>query len=192
MNDTVTDARHHDSIRREDQPDSSRLLLESCRGRLEVEWDTGAKVTPMGSLVYFAQFLNTGGLMDRLCQDVPLVYTSPNAPKPRDILGTLVLSILHGQTRYAHINALRGDRVSADLLGISKVVSEDSVRRALKRSSAEAWDSWLSTQEVKRTAEQLSIEAVWAIILSAAFIKWLRGKVLHPISEQDQIMLRLA
>ncbi|MGA1530622.1 MAG: hypothetical protein ACO398_07735 [Kiritimatiellia bacterium] len=46
--------------------------------------------------------------------------------------------------------------------------------------------------DVKRTAEQLSVEAVWAIILSAAFIKWLRGKVLHPISEQDQIMLRLA
>ncbi|MGA1529750.1 MAG: hypothetical protein ACO398_03295 [Kiritimatiellia bacterium] len=46
--------------------------------------------------------------------------------------------------------------------------------------------------DVKRTAEQLCIEAVWAIILSAAFIKWLRGKVLHPISEQDQIMLRLA
>ncbi len=46
--------------------------------------------------------------------------------------------------------------------------------------------------DVKRTAEQLSVEAVWAIILSAAFMKWLQEKVLHPISEQDQIMLRLA
>jgi hypothetical protein len=26
----------------------------------------------------------------------------------------------------------------------------------------------------------LSVEQVWALILSAAFFKWLQGKVLHP------------
>jgi hypothetical protein len=147
VNDTVTSDSDHDTDRLPDQSEASKFLLECRHGRLEVEWDNEAKVTPVGSLVFFAQFLQTGGLMDRLCQKAPLVYTSPNAPKPRDVLGTLVLSILHGQTRYAHINALRGDRVSSELLGVSKVVSEDSVRRALGRSSAEAWDSWLMTQE---------------------------------------------
>jgi hypothetical protein len=44
---------------------------------------------------------------------------------------------------------------------------------------------------LSRTAEQLSVEARWAVILSAAFIKWLRGKILHPVTEGDQILLQL-
>ena len=43
-----------------------------------------------------------------------------------------------------------------------------------------------------RTAEQLSVEAVWAVILSAAFVKWLRGKVLQPVSQGGQMLLQLA
>lgn len=39
--------------------------------------------------------------------------------------------------------------------------------------------------DLTRTAEQLSVEARWAVILSAAFIKWLRGKILHPVTEGD-------
>ena len=73
--------------------------------------------------VFFAQYLQTGGLMDRLCQGTPLAYNSNNAPKERDLLGTIVLSVLNGQTRYAHINALRGDRVGVEVLGVSKLVS---------------------------------------------------------------------
>jgi hypothetical protein len=44
-------------------------------------------------------------------------------------LGTTVLSILSGHQRYAHISALRGDTINPPLLGMSEVVSEDSVRR---------------------------------------------------------------
>ena len=43
-----------------------------------------------------------------------------------------------------------------------------------------------------RTAEQLSTEAVWAMILSAAFIKWLRGKVLQPVMHGDQVLLQIS
>ncbi|MEI6168314.1 MAG: hypothetical protein WCS52_14120 [bacterium] len=43
-----------------------------------------------------------------------------------------------------------------------------------------------------RTAEQLSVEAFWAMILSAAFIKWLRGKVLQPVMHGDQVLFQLA
>ena len=42
-----------------------------------------------------------------------------------------------------------------------------------------------------RTAEQLKPEESWALILSAAFIKWLKGKVLHPVSDGDQLLLQL-
>ena len=40
--------------------------------------------------------------------------------------------------------ALRGDRVGTEVLGVSKVVSEDSVRRALNRGTLEEWDGWLN------------------------------------------------
>lgn len=60
--------------------------------------------------------------------------------------GTVVLSILNGHTRYAHINALRNDRVGPEVLGMSKMVSEDSVRRALKRAQPQTWDAWLLKQ----------------------------------------------
>jgi hypothetical protein len=147
MSDTVTSVEKHDTQSVVDQDDVGKLLLDGGCERYEVEWDAEAKVTPMGSLVFFAQYLQTGGLMDRLCEGTPLAYSSNNAPKERDVLGTVVLSILNGQTRYAHMNALRGDRVGAEVLGVSKLVSEDSVRRALKRGTAEEWDAWLTVQE---------------------------------------------
>ena len=89
-----------------EQVETCKLILDDGE-RFEVEWDTEAKVTPCGSLVFFAQYIQSGGLMDQLCRDTPLAYSSNNAPEERDILGTILLSILNGQTRYAHINALR-------------------------------------------------------------------------------------
>jgi len=75
--------------------------------------------------------------------DCPLTLTSPNAPTKRDILGTLLLSVLAGHQRYAHITALRGDAVNAALLGMHWVMSEDSVRRALARIDEAAGVEWL-------------------------------------------------
>ena len=142
------------------QVGSVRLLTRGGGPGYEVEWDAEAKVTPVGSLVYFAQYLKTGGLLDRLCEGAPLAYGSNNAPGVRDVLGTAVLSILSGQTRYAHISALREDRVGPEALGMSGAVSEDSVRRALRRGTAEAWDAWLLRQE----------RSVWEPLLAEPYI----------------------
>ncbi len=60
----------------------------------------------------------------------------------------------------------------------------DQIRRALNRIG-----QFLT--RLVRTAEQLSVEAIWAIILSVAFVKWLRGKVLTPVVEGDQMLLQL-
>lgn len=147
MNDTVTSVAKHGTESLTDQADVRRLLVRGGDERFEVQWDTEAKVTPMGSLVFFAQYLQTGGLLDRLCQGSPLAYSSHNAPQARDVFGTILLSVINGQTRYAHINALRGDRVGAEVLRIGKIVSEDSVRRALKRGTPQEWDGWLTVQE---------------------------------------------
>jgi hypothetical protein len=54
-----------------------------------------------------------------------------------------MLSMLAGHRRYARISALRFDGVLPELLGMTKVVSEDSVRRGLKKIDAEAGAAWV-------------------------------------------------
>lgn len=117
--------------------------IDSFTGPVRVEWDAEAALTPLGQLPFFIDFLKTAGLFDAFVADCPLRYTSPNAPKKRDVLGTAMLSMLSGHKRYAHIAALRGDGVLPELLDMSKIVSEDAVRRALKAIGEEQGAVWL-------------------------------------------------
>ena len=82
------------------------------------------------STPFFIEFLKLGNLFDPFVEECPLQFTSPNAPSNRDILGILLLSVLAGHTVIAHITALSCDGVNPDLLGMKKIVSEDSMRRA--------------------------------------------------------------
>jgi len=68
-------------------------------GRIQVQWDARANATAMGQLAFFAEFLEVAGLFDRWVTQCPLQYSSPNAPKVRDVLGTWLLSILDGHRR---------------------------------------------------------------------------------------------
>ena len=72
---------------------------------------------------FFIEYLKQRALFDGWVADCPLLFTSPNAPRKRDVLGTLLLSVLAGHQRYAHVTALRCDAVNPPLLGMSKVVS---------------------------------------------------------------------
>ena len=113
-------------------------LLESVEvdtfdGKVHVEWDPTAAVTPIGQLPFFIQFLKLGNRFTPWVNDCPLNYTSNNAPTKTDVLGSLLLSVLSGHTRYSHITTLMSDTVNSTLLGMNKVVSDDSARRALKK-----------------------------------------------------------
>jgi hypothetical protein len=55
-----------------------------------------------------------------------------------------VLGILAGHWRYAHLSALRFDAVAPGLLGLSELVSEDSVRRGLRRVDQITGRQWLT------------------------------------------------
>jgi hypothetical protein len=122
-----------------------RIPVDTFQGLVHVEWDQTASVTSLGQLPFFIEFLKLGGLFDSWVDDCPLEFTSPNAPSKRDILGTLLLSILSGHKRYAHVTSIRSDNVNPKLLGMSKVVSEDSLRRSLLKLDEEAAISWLQT-----------------------------------------------
>src|SRR5246500_5700801 len=118
-------------------------VADTFAGRVHIEWDDTAPVTPLGQLRFFIEYLKQGGLFDGWVADCPLVFTSPNAPRKRDVLGTLLLSVLAGHRRYAHVTALRCDAVNPPLLGMSKVVSEDALRRALAKVDETAGMEWL-------------------------------------------------
>ena len=106
---------------------------DTFAGRVHVEWDRGGLVTPLGQLPFFIEYLKQAGLFAGWVADCPLTFTSPNAPSKRDLLGTVLLSVLSGHYRYAHITTLRCDAVNPRLLGMKKVVSEDAVRRGLAK-----------------------------------------------------------
>ena len=112
---------------------SQPQIVDTLGGRMHVRWDEAAAATPHGQLVFFAEFLATTGVFARWVDHCPLQYTSGNAPAKRDVLGTLLLALLAGHRRYAHITALRGDAVAASALGMNKIVSEDALRRAISR-----------------------------------------------------------
>src|ERR1700747_1644092 len=118
-------------------------FADTFAGHVHIEWDTTAAVTPLGPLPFFMEYLKQGGLFDGWVADCPLVFTSPNAPRKRDVLGTLLLSVLAGHRRYAHVTALRCDAVNPPLLGMSKVVSEDALGRALAKIDETAGVQWL-------------------------------------------------
>ena len=125
-------------------PSAPSLSLPGLGNRLLVRWDPDAKVTPWDGLAHFTAFLAASGLFERLVADAPFAYTSPNAPEVRDVVGTMVLGILLGYTRYLHLERLRNDLVLPGLLGLSKIVSESSVRRALQRCPPGVLDAWIS------------------------------------------------
>jgi len=125
-------------------------------GRVHVEWDPTVPITPLGQMPFFIDYLKQGGLFDAWVADCPLVLMSPNAPRKRDLLGTLLLSTLAGHFRYAHVTALRCDAVNPPLLGMNKLVSEDSLRRNLSKIAEAAGRNWLQNHLDYCTAPLLS------------------------------------
>ena len=154
--------------------DLSRVSVDTFAGRIQVEWDQDAAVTPMGQLPFFIEFMKASGLYDALLADCPLYYTSPNAPNVRDVVGTLVLSILAGHKRYSHITTIRTDQVNPELLGMKAIASEDSIRRALIHMDEAAAVDWLDRHLALSTHPVLSL-APW-ILDTDNTVKPLYGK----------------
>lgn len=149
------------------------MVVDTMGGRVHVRWDQTAQATPHGQIVFFAEFLAAAGVFERWVQACPLHYSSPNASRPREVLGTLMLGILAGSKRYAHIAGVRGDAVAAKALGLRGMVSEDSVRRALAAMSPEASEPWMRGALMSSVREAL--DRPWVLDMDAT-IKPLYGR----------------
>jgi hypothetical protein len=144
----------------EQRPLSTAIEVETFAGKVHVEWDPTAAVTPIGQLPFFIEFLKLGHRFPPWVEDCPLHYLSNNAPQKIDVLGSLFLSILSGHHRYAHMTALRGDTVNTKLLGMNKVISDDSAICALKRMDESEAVAWL----------QRHLQSCYEPLLSAPWI----------------------
>jgi len=154
-------------------PEQNTIAVDTYAGRIHVEWDPQAAVTPLGQLPFFIDFLKTADLFAPWVRDCPLEYASPNAPSKVNVLGTVLLSMLSGHRRYSHITTLQADSVNPDLLGMTKVVSEDSVRRAFKPADEDACCAWLQSH-LKRCYLPLLYEP-WILDIDTT-IKTLYGR----------------
>lgn len=139
--------------------------VDTFGGKVFVRWDPDASVTGFGPAAYFIEFLKANGLWERWVQDCPLHYTSRNAPPKEDILGTVMLSVVAGHKRYAHITTVRSDSVLPQLLGMKRVRSEDAVRRAFQHGEEEPYTAW-TRKHLAATYEPLLSEP-WILDMDA-------------------------
>jgi len=137
------------------------LRLSTPGGRFQVRWDENGSATALGQLGFFAEFLEVSGVFARWMEGCPMSYTSPNAPTVVDVLGTWLLSILDGQRRYAHVAGLRGDEVAPQILGMNKIVSDESLRRALAH---------LAPNQPKRCSEEERAARAAQLVKSTAWM----------------------
>ena len=93
------------------------MVVDTPGGRFRIDYDEELPVSPVGPLVFFAQFLQASGHFEALCEHAPLTYTSPNAPDKRAVLATMVLGVLSGCRRFAQLEALRYDTLAAGMMG---------------------------------------------------------------------------
>src|SRR5579872_4886127 len=139
------------------EPATGSSSLDTFAGKIYVKWSAEAAVSSLGLLPYFIEFLKASGRFDKWVEECPLSYSSPNAPKKRDVLGTILLSVLAGHWRYAHMNSIRNDGVNPALLGMTGVMSEDSVRRALTAMPEKESEEWLQ-DNLNASYEPLLVE----------------------------------
>ena len=147
------------------------MRVNTPGGVFSVRWDARGSATALGQLAFFAEYLEATGLFERWLQNCPLSYTSPNAPALVDVLGTWMLSILDGHCRYAHVGALRGDGVAPSILGMHKIIGDDSLRRAL---SAIAPAPEAQHTELQRAAQQAQL---------ARSTQWMQDQLRHSIAQ---------
>ena len=86
----------------------SALVADTFDGKIHMEWNPQAQVTPLGQLPFFIQFLKMGNVFEPWVDQCLLSYASNNAPQKVNVLGSFLLSILAGHNRYAHITSLMG------------------------------------------------------------------------------------
>ncbi len=86
----------------------------------------------------------------------------------RDVVVPVLLSVLSGPHRYAHVSALRNDRINPPLLAMERVVSEDSLRKTLaKGPNQAAAEAAVAAWQQQHTCASATAAPDRAVVLAA-------------------------
>ena len=103
--------------------------ISTLGGDYALRWDDES---PMGVNAHAAlpsRFAKAGGFFERLVETCPMKLASNNAPGVRDLIATVMVSMVNGATRFRYVDRLHGDAATAELFGVERFMSCDSVRR---------------------------------------------------------------
>ena len=103
--------------------------IETLGGDYALKWDDETQMSVNAHAALLSQFAKAGGFFDRLVETCPMRLTSNNAPDVRDLIATVMVSMVNGATRFRHFDRLHGDTATAELFGVRRFMSCDSVRR---------------------------------------------------------------
>jgi len=88
---------------------------------------------------------------------VPLAYSSPNALRKEDVVGTLLLAVLVGNKRYAHVTTVCADSVQPELLGISSELQSTGWSRSRRGGGLATAAAMLRTRRHRSGYGQRSV-----------------------------------
>ena len=108
---------------------SGAQKIETLGGDYALKWDDETQMSVNAHAALLSQFAKAGGFFDRLVETCPMRLTSNNAPEVRDLIATVMVSMVNGATRFRHCDRLHGDTATAELFGVGRFMSCDSVRR---------------------------------------------------------------
>ena len=78
-----------------------------------------------------------------MVETCPMKLTSNNAPEIRDLVASVMLSMINGATRFRHFDQIRGDTAAAELFGVKRFASCDSIRRNYASMDGKAALEWV-------------------------------------------------
>ena len=123
--------------------------IETLGGGYALKWDDETQMGLNAHAALLSQFAKAGGFLDRLVETCPIRLTGNNAPEVRDLIATVMVSMINGATRFRHFDRLRGDTATAELFGVGRFMSCDSVRRNFASIPAEEAMPWVWRENLR-------------------------------------------
>ena len=129
--------------------DGRARTISTLGGDYALKWDDETQMGVNAHAALLSQFAKAGGFLDRLVETCPMRLTGNNAPEVRDLIATVMVSMVNGATRFRHFDRLRGDAASAELFGVGRFMSCDSVRRNFASIPAEEALPWVWRENLR-------------------------------------------
>ena len=123
--------------------------IETLGGGYALKWDDETLMGVNAHAALLSQFAKAGGFLDRLVETCPMRLTSNNAPEVRDLIATVMVSMINRATRFRHFDHLREDTATAELFGLRRFMSCDSMRRNFASIPAEEAMPWVWRENLR-------------------------------------------